>query len=277
MDLIENMMKIGVIGCGFIGSQICEAIDSGLIPAQLFGLFDFSEEKVNIILKRLASSSPKRCTPEELMESCDLIVECASQEAVFKYAVPILNKGCNLMILSVGALQNPDFYEEIRKTALVNDSKIYIPSGAIAGTDGLKSASIAGLSSVSVTTRKPISGLGGSPYLIENQIDISKIREPTVLFEGAASKAVKMFPKNVNVCATISLCGIGFEKTKVRIIADPTISENIHELDVYGDFGHMKMVIENKPSPQNPKTSYLAALSAISALKKLTDPIQFGI
>lgn len=271
------MIQIGIIGCGFIGSQICLAIDSGAVPAQLFGIFDFSEEKADAILKQLQFSAPKKCTPEELIESCDLIIECASQDAILKYALPAAESGVDLMVLSVGAFQNPVFYENLKKTAAKTGSKIYIPSGAIAGTDGLKSAAVADLSSVSVTTRKPISGLIGSPYLAENKIDISDLKEPLLVFEGSAAEAVVGFPKNVNVCATISMCGIGFEKTIVRIIADPTISENIHELDVHGDFGHMKMIIENKPSPQNPKTSYLAALSAVSTLKKITDPIQIGV
>ncbi|MDL2260812.1 aspartate dehydrogenase [Methanimicrococcus sp. OttesenSCG-928-J09] len=271
------MIQIGIIGCGFIGSQICLAIDSGAISANLFGIFDFSDEKADAVLKQLQSAAPKKCTPEEMIESCDLIIECASQDAVLKYALPAAEKGIDMMVLSVGAFQNPVFYETLKKTAAETGSKIYIPSGAIAGTDGLKSAAAAGISSVSVTTRKPISGLAGSPYLIENNIDLSKITEPMLVFEGPAAEAVVGFPKNVNVCATISLCGIGFDKTTVRIIADPTATENTHELDVYGDFGHMKMTIENKPSPQNPKTSYLAALSAVSTLKKITDPIQIGV
>lgn len=271
------MIQIGVIGCGFIGSQICQAIDSGFVSAKLWGIFDFSNEKTTAVLKSLKNVSPKICTPEELIESCDLIVECASQDAVLKYALPTLQNGVDLLVLSVGAFQDIDFYNQIRKTAVEHNSKIYIPSGAIAGTDGLKSAAAGTLTSVSVTTRKPISGLAGSPYLIENDIDLSKIEEPRLIFKGTAADAVKAFPKNVNVCATISLCGLGFDQTVVQIIADPTIQENIHELEVYGSFGHMKMSIENKPSPENPKTSYLAALSALSTLKNITNPIQIGI
>ncbi|WNY29141.1 L-aspartate dehydrogenase [Methanimicrococcus stummii] len=271
------MIKIGIIGCGFIGTQICSAVDSGAVPAVLFGVFDFSDEKANAVLKSLKSGNPKKCTPEEMIESCDLIVECASQDAVLKYALPAAENGVDMMVLSVGAFQNPDFYQKVKEAAAANNSKIYVPSGAIAGTDGLKSAAVANLSSVSVTTRKPVSGLAGSPYLVENSIDLSNLKEPTLVFEGSAAEAVVAFPKNVNVCATISLCGFGFEKTAVRIIADPTISENIHELEVFGDFGHMKMMIENKPSPLNPKTSYLAALSAVSTLKKITDPMQIGV
>ncbi|WNY23783.1 L-aspartate dehydrogenase [Methanimicrococcus hongohii] len=271
------MIKIGIIGCGFIGTQICSAVDSGAVPAEIFGIFDFSEAKADDVLKLLKTGNPQKCAPEEMIESCDLIVECASQDAVLKYALPAAENGVDLMVLSVGAFQNPDFYQKVRDAAAASGSKIYIPSGAIAGTDGLKSAAMANISSVSVTTRKPVSGLSGSPYLIENNIDLSELKEPKLIFEGTAAEAVVGFPKNVNVCATISLCGIGFDKTVVRIIADPTISENMHELEVYGDFGHMKMAIENKPSPKNPKTSYLAALSAVSTLKKITDPMQIGV
>ncbi|MDY0267035.1 MAG: aspartate dehydrogenase [Methanimicrococcus sp.] len=271
------MIQIGVIGCGFIGSQICRAIDLGMVSANLWGIFDFSNEKTTAVLKELKNAAPKICTPEELIGSCDLIVECASQEAVLKYALPTLQNGVDLMVLSVGAFQNPEFYDQIKKAAAEHNSKVYIPSGAIAGTDGLKSAAAGTLTSVSVTTRKPVSGLAGSPYLIENGIDLSRIKEPLLIFKGPAAAAVKAFPKNVNVCATVSLCGLGFDQTLVQIIADPTIQENIHELEVCGSFGHMKMTIENKPSPENPKTSYLAALSALSTLKNITDPIQIGV
>ncbi|MDV0447354.1 L-aspartate dehydrogenase [Methanosarcinaceae archaeon Ag5] len=271
------MIKIGVIGCGFIGSQICAAVDSGVVAAELAGIFDFSAEKVESVLQTLQNSSPQKTMPEEMAKSCDLIIECASQEAVLKYAPMILEHGKDMMVLSAGAFQNPDFYAKIQKTAADHNCKVYLPSGAIAGTDGLKSAAIAGIKSVTVTTRKPISGLAGSPYLAEKKINLADITTPTLLFEGKATDAVVAFPKNVNVCATISLCGLGFEKTVVKVIADPTISDNIHELEVFGDFGHMKMTIENKPSPINPKTSYLAALSAISTLKRITDPIQIGV
>ncbi|MCL2550360.1 MAG: aspartate dehydrogenase, partial [Methanimicrococcus sp.] len=111
------MIKIGVIGCGFIGSQVCTAIDSGAVEAELSGIFDNSEEKMDAILESLKSASPRKCTPDELIDRCDLIVECASQEAVLKYALLAVQKGKDMMILSVGALQNPDFRSALQKEA----------------------------------------------------------------------------------------------------------------------------------------------------------------
>ena len=119
-------------------------------------------------------------------------------------------------------------------------------------------------------------GLVGAPHVEALGIKLETIEKETLLFEGTASEAVKAFPANVNVAATISLAGIGFERTKVRVIADPTLSRNVHEITVEGEFGKLSTRVENLPSPENPKTSYLAALSAISTLKKILSPVQIG-
>jgi aspartate dehydrogenase len=180
------------------------------------------------------------------------------------------------MILSVGALADEELRRRIEDLATDNSCKVYIPSGAIVGLDGLKSASIGEIHSATITTRKPPRGLAGAPFVIRNNIDLDRINVPTVLFEGPASEAVKAFPANVNVAATLSVAGIGFKKTEVRVIADPTITRNIHEITVVGSFGEFTTKVENVPSPSNPKSSYLAQLSAIATLKKISSPFQVG-
>lgn len=213
---------------------------------------------------------------EDLIRSVDLVVESASQSAVSFIVPQALEAGCDVMILSVGALADKELREKLFELARKNNCKLYFPSGAVVGIDGLNSASSAGISSVTLTTRKPPSGLAGAPHIAALGIDLGKIEKETLLFEGPASEAVKAFPANVNVAATISLAGIGFEKTVVRVIADPSLSRNVHEIAVEGEFGKFTTRVENRPSPENPKTSYLAALSAISTLKKVLNPVQIG-
>ncbi len=213
---------------------------------------------------------------EELLHSVDLVIESASQNAVRLLVPRVLEAGCDVMILSVGALADEELRKKLFRLAQQNNCKLYFPSGAVVGIDGINSASAAEISSVTLTTRKPPSGLAGAPYVVCKGIELEKIEKETLLFEGSASEAVKAFPTNVNVAATISLAGIGFERTKVRVIADPALSRNVHEITVEGEFGKFFTRVENLPSPENPKTSYLAALSAISTLKKIMNPIKIG-
>lgn len=270
------MLKIGIIGCGFIGGQICRAIDEGGLDAELFALCDSSQTKASQL-----AASLKRCRPaclkiEELLQNVDLVIESASQKAVSLIVPQALEAGRDVMVLSVGALADDTLRRSLFELAEKNNCKLYFPSGAVVGIDGINSASAAEIFSVTLTTRKPPSGLAGAPYIINHGIKIEAIEKETLLFEGPASEAVKAFPANVNVAATISLAGIGFERTKVRVIADPSLSRNVHEITVEGEFGKFFSRVENLPSPENPKTSYLAALSAISTLRKILSSVQVG-
>ncbi len=269
------MLKIGIVGCGAIGTEICKAIDTGLIKAELVAIYDRSTERCDELLKSL-SGKPDISTLDELITRADLVVECASQAAVRESGLDVLKKGKDLMVLSVGALVDSDLLSSFLKAAEVHNCKIYIPSGAIAGIDGLKSASIASVNQVTLTTTKNPQGLKGAPFVLENNIDLDSFHEKTLIFEGSADAASAAFPANVNVAASLSLAGIGAKKTKVRVFADPQALRNIHEVVVEGAFGRFACTVENIPSPDNPKTSFLAALSAIATLKKITQPLQIG-
>ncbi len=269
------MLKIGIIGCGAIGTEICKAIDAKLIKAQLVAVCDRSEERGGRLLGAL-SNKPRLLSVDDLISESDIVVECASAAAVREYGLEVLEKGKDLMILSVGALTDPGLLEKLVKTAAAHHSRIYIPSGAIAGIDGLKSASIASIDKVMLTTTKNPEGLKGAPYIIKNNIDLCSFREKTLLFEGNAEEAITAFPANVNVAASLSLAGMGAKETRVRVFVDPGAVRNIHEITVEGAFGKFTCRIENIPSPGNPRTSFLAALSAIATLKKITEPLQIG-
>ncbi len=269
------MLKIGVIGCGAIGAQICRAIDSRSINAKLAAIYDRSTQHCEKLQGSLRSK-PAITTPAELIKKVDIVVECASQAAVREHGLLVLESGKDLMVMSVGALMDEKLLENLVRAARKNDCKIYVPSGAIAGIDGLKSSSIASIDRVVLSTTKNPKGLEGAPFIIEKNIDLYSFHEKTMIFEGNAKEAVRAFPANVNVAASLSLAGIGSEETQVKVFVDPEASRNIHEITVEGDFGNFTCRIENVPSPDNPRTSLLAALSAIATLKKTTEPLQIG-
>jgi aspartate dehydrogenase len=269
------MLKIGVIGCGAIGAQICRAIDSGSINAKLSAIYDRSVQHCERVLESL-DNKPIISSPDDLVSKSDIVVECASQAAVREHGLRVLESGKDLMVMSVGALMDKKLLEDLLRAARKNDCKIYIPSGAIAGIDGLRSAKAASIDRVEISTTKNPKGLEGAPFIIENNIDLYSFHERRLIFEGNAKEAVRAFPANVNVAASLSLAGIGSEDTRVKVFVDPEASRNIHEITVEGDFGNFTCRIENVPSPGNPRTSLLAALSAIATLKKITEPLQIG-
>ncbi len=269
------MLKIGVIGCGAIGAEICKAIDAGVIGARLEAVYDRSTERCEKMIRTL-KNKPAISGIDELIKSVDIVVECASQEAVREHGLNVLKNGKDLMIMSVGAMLDSGLLNKFINAARDNRCKIYIPSGAIASIDGLKSASVASIYKVMLSTTKNPKGLAGAPYITRNKIDLASFHKKTLLFKGSAEDAVKAFPQNINVAASLSLAGIGPGKTEVRVFVDPKASRNIHEITVEGDFGAYTCHVENVQSPSNPKTSYLAALSAIATLKKITEPLQTG-
>jgi aspartate dehydrogenase len=176
------------------------------------------------------------------------------------------------MVISVGALlDHPEIIEQSRQSGC----RLYVPSGAIAGLDGIKSASVGRIEHVTHTTRKPPAGLEGAPYLIERGISLAGLEHEKEIFYGSAREACRGFPANVNVTAAVSLAGIGADQTRVRILAVPGLVRNCHDIDVEGEFGKLHVHIENVPS-ENPKTGKLTALSMIRALQDAIDTVRIG-
>jgi aspartate dehydrogenase len=189
----------------------------------------------------------------------------------------VVGRGVDIMIMSVGSLVDDSFRQSIFDKAKITGSRIYIHTGALSGTDGLRASSMDEIDSVELITTKGPKSLSGVSYLIDRGIDVNTLTEKTVIFSGSARDAVSDFPKNINVAATVSLLGIGFDKTQVQIVLDPAVKSNSHELRVSGKFGEMVSHTYNVPEPENPKTSHLASLSAISALKRIVRNEWFGI
>ena len=276
---METTVIAGLIGCGSIGSVIAKAIDDGEVgDITLRTIYDIVREHAERLASTLSRKPIIAETAEELLEDekIQLVIEAASQDAVRQYAVKALSEGKDLMVMSTGALIDDELFREISRIAKERGRKVYVPSGAIVGLDNIKAAAVRPIEEVVLTTRKPPQSFEGAPLIRKKQIDLSSLKKPILLFEGPAREAVKLFPRNVNVSASLSLAGIGPDRTKVRIIADPQVEDIIHEIHVKGEFGEIRTQTFNKPFPENPKTSYIAALSAIATLRKICGNIIVG-
>jgi aspartate dehydrogenase len=271
------LKKIGLLGCGAIGTQIALAIDSGKINAILTHVYDQSPKAAESLVSKL-NNKPQIVDNSHLLSSnnVDLIVEAASQDAVRDVALSVLQNKKDLMIMSVGALLNESIFEVLSDACKEFKKTIYLPSGAIAGLDAIKSVKDE-LESVTLTTTKHPNALKGAKFFEGSEINLDSLSKPTIIFEGTAKEAVTLFPANINVAALLSLVGLGSNFTKVKIVADPYTDKNTHQIQAKGKFGEMSFTIENLPDPNNQKTSRLAILSAIEKLRIIcSDDIEIG-
>jgi aspartate dehydrogenase len=200
-----------------------------------------------------------------------LAAECASHEAVRAYGPALLRRGIDLVVTSIGALGDDGLYSELQSAARQGGAQVVLPAGAVPGIDAISAARFGGLETVSYTSRKPPGAWKGTPA--EQVVDLGGLSEAFVHYTGSARAAARDYPKNANVAATVALAGLGFDRTEVRMIADPGVSENIHEIKVSGSFGVMELTIKGRPLPSNPKTSSLAAYSAIRAIVNKLAPV----
>jgi aspartate dehydrogenase len=209
---------------------------------------------------------------EALADAADIVIECAPSKLVRSIVAPAVSRGKTAIVLSVGALlQN----EDLIALAKEHGGQIVVPTGALIGLDAMTAAAVGTINSVRMVSRKPIAGLLGAPHLVEHNIEIEGITEPLRIFEGTAREAAKGFPANLNVAVALSLAGIGPDRTRVEIWADPTVSRNTHRIEVDSDSARFAMSIENIPS-ENPKTGKITALSVIACLRKLRAPLRIG-
>lgn len=265
-------LRVGIFGVGSIGQVIATALDSGQIDAQLVGLADQEREKAEAFAASL-SSSPRVVSLHELIQRTDLVVEAASQAALPEFVPKALAAGRDMMIMSVGGLLG---HEDWFQQAEERRCRIYVPSGAIAGLDGIKSASMGGVQSAVLTSRKPIAALRGTKYVLENNVQLGNLTAETVIFEGTAEEAARAFPTTSNVAASLRLAVARNVPVRVCVVAVPGGSKNVHEIRVQGEFGRLSVDVENVPSKANPRTSQLAAFSALASLKNLTRALRVG-
>jgi aspartate dehydrogenase len=265
-------IKVGVAGLGAIGQTLVRTLARGGVPnIALAGVAVRDQSKGRTTLYSLKADVPI-CELPQLAEIADYVIECAPAAVFDQVLRPVLNAGKKVIVLSVGALLS---HLDLVELARSKGGQIIVPTGALLGLDAVSATAEGNIESVTMVTRKPIAGLLGAPYLIENNIDISKLTQPKLVFKGTAREAAKGFPANLNVAVALSLAGVGPDKTTLEIWADPTVIRNTHRIIVKSDSSLMDMTIENIPS-ENPKTGRITALSVISLLRKLTAPVRVG-
>lgn len=275
--------NISIIGCGAIGSEVALSVDRMMIENVTISSFlDIKLENAEILKSKLSNNNPiifnnfSDYIKSDTLKDVDLVVEAASQNALTSYLNPIILLKKDILVMSVGAFANPDFFSQVIKNVEKNDINLYVPSGAIAGIDAIKSVRNS-ISYVTLTTTKNPDSLKDSPFFKKTNLTLDSIKKRTLIFEGSAIEAVQNFPANVNVAALLGLASIGVEKTKVNVIADPSLRINKHEIKVIGKFGELIVRVKNVPSDTNPKTSYLAILSVIELLRSITTKgIKYG-
>ena len=263
-------MNIGMIGVGAIGTFVREHLEG---RGHTLRALLVRPERVS----ELALRFPDTLCAESvsgLPDDLDLMIDCAGQAALKHHGPGILRRGIDLTTVSIGALADADLHRELERAAAEGDATLYLASGAIGALDCLRAARTAKLQAVTYTGRKPPEGWKGSPA--EGRLDLETLTDGEVVhFEGSARDAATRYPKNANVAAAVALAGVGMDDTRVRLIADPSIDQNIHEVVAKGDFGEFAFEIRGHALPDNPRSSALAAMSVVSQVEELSQRIRF--
>jgi len=206
----------------------------------------------------------------------EIVIEAASHDAVREHAEQLLSAGIAVIVLSGGALHDDALRERLERVSKARRAPLYVPSGGIGGLDALKAACAAGVDEVSIAVTKPPAAWKGIPYVERLKIDLDRLEGPVTLFEGTAREGVPHFPANVNIAAVLSLAGIGFDRTRLKVVADPALKFNTHFIKVKGRTGTIDLRFESVPSPDNPKTAMLACYSALAAFRQFSSPVRYG-
>src|SRR5689334_17005105 len=260
-------MKIALLGGGTIARLVLERAAAGFLPGVSI---------VGVIGRQAASRAadlarefavPYLVGVEGVLERRpDAVIEAASHEAVRQHLVALLRGGISVVVLSAGALADRSLHEAAEAAARTGGARLLVPSGGIGGLDALNAACIAGVDEVSIQVAKPPAAWKGIPYVERLGVRLDSLESARVLFEGSAREGVPHFPQNVNIAAVLSLAGIGMDRTRLRVVADPALKDNTHTIVVSGRTGRFRIVLQNVPTPENPKTSWLACYSALAAL-----------
>jgi aspartate dehydrogenase len=255
-----------------MGAELANAIargDAG--KASLVALFDTDASAASALAESLPVRVPFYTDLDAFLATpgLDLVTECAAPAAVRACARQVLLAGKDLLIMSSGALTDSALCEELYDLSTESNLRLMVPSGALGGIDAIRAVR-GHLDEVVLTTTKPPEGLRGAPGF--KDWEDHTFDGAQVIYEGPALEAVGLFPANVNVAATLSLVGLGAVKTKVTVVADPASPGNVHEITAKGDFGLMRFRLENVPHSRNPRTSYLAVLSALETLRSACTP-----
>ena len=265
-------LRIAIAGLGAIGKSLARTLAAGGIPGVTLSAvsaknLDRAREFVETLPVKAAVLAIADLEP-----NADVVVECAPGALLPQIVTPFLKARKHAIVLSVGALlSHPDLIELARAAG----GTLLVPTGALIGLDAVIAAAEGTIHSVTMVTRKPPNGLVGAPYLVENHIEVDGLTEPKRVFKGNAREAARGFPANLNVVAALSLAGIGPDRTTLEIWADPTVTRNVHSIEVDSDSARFRMTMENIPS-ENPKTGRIVAQSVVALLRKMNANFRVG-
>ena len=260
----RSRMKVAIIGHGAIAQYVRGHLDDAGIT-----------EVAQVVRAGKEAAGPPPCISDlnDLPQTPDLVIDCGGHAALAMHGPVALGLGIDVLTVSLGALADPDLEAALLAAATKGGARLHLTSGAIGGLDALRGAQAGGLDAVSYTGRKPPKGWAGSPA--EDVVDLAALTEPFVHFAGTAREAALAYPKNANVAAAVALAGVGFERTTVELIADPTVTANIHEIRATGAFGQFHFSISGNGLPDNPRSSALAAMSVVGELQERQKRIGF--
>ncbi len=255
-------MKVGIIGCGAIGTSVLKHIFLNFRNHLQIYIYDNNFQKMNEIKKRYPEVKIKRSL-NSIVKECDFLIESASIKCVHQL-LPVLNKyPRDILFMSVGGLLGK---EKILTVLRQKGKKIIIPSGAIAGIDGIKVLAGLGIKKLVLKTFKPREVLRDAPYITKNKIKLKNAKNPQLIFKGSVKEAIKAFPRSINVSATLLIYS-GLKNFEVQVYANPEREKIIHIIEVVSDISTLTIICHNFPSSENPRTSGLAIASAWMEVK----------
>jgi aspartate dehydrogenase len=265
-------LTVAVGGLGAIGLPVARRLDAGIEGLRLVAVSARDRARARANTADFAAPPPVMAL-EHLAERAEVVVDCAPADCFLELAEPAIAGGRILVTVSPAALlSHMDLVERAKETG----ARIVVATGALLGLDAVRAADEGAIDSVTLVTRKPPGGLAGAPYLERHGIDLEGLAEPLKVFEGSAREGARGFPANVNVAAALGLAGIGPDRTRLQIWADPTVTRNTHRIEVEAEAARFSMTIENVPSEENPRTGRLTPLSVIATLRRLTAPLVSG-
>jgi len=264
-------LSVGIAGLGAIGTAVARRLAQDVPGLRLAAVSARDAARAATRLKALGIDAPVVPLPA-LAERAEIVVEALPAQHFRAVAEPVIDAGRIFMPLSVGALlANSDLVDR----AVAAGARIIVPTGALIGLDAVRAAAEGTIETVRMISRKPPAGLAGAPYLVEHGISLDRLNGPLKVFEGTAREGAKGFPANVNVAAALALAGIGPDRTRLEIWADPACERNTHTIEVEADSARFRMTIENVPS-ENPRTGRITALSVVACLRGLVAPLRVG-
>ena len=263
---------VAIAGLGAVGLTVARRLDAGIPGLRLVAVSAKNSARATGVMSEFQHPVPVK-DPGGLADLADIVVECLPPAVFPLVAEPALKAGRTLVVISVGALLA---FPHVIGIAEDYGGKIIVPTGALLGLDAVQAAAQGTIHSIRMVTRKPPAGLAGAPYLVEKGIQLDDLSMPLLVFEGTVREAIARFPANVNVAVALSLAGIGPDKTRMEIWADPTVNRNRHTISIDSDSASFEMSISNIPTVENPATGKITALSVIAALRKMSSTVSIG-